>query len=298
MRAVVIHETGGPEVLRLEDVPDPEPGEGEVLVRVRAVAVNPIDWKLRKGMMPRALPAILGSDIAGVVERSHAEGFGEGEEVFGFASGAYAELAVARSEAIAHKPGALTDAQAAALPVAALTAWQALFDRGGLKAGQRALVAGGAGGVGHLAVQFAKQAGAVVIATGSPRNRDFVVGLGADEYINYTTQEVSELVREVDVAFDTVGGGVTASLIPCMREGGTLVTITGAVPEQEAAQAGVSAQMMIMKPDPEQLAHVGALVANGVVHVEVAEVMALEEVQRAHSLSESGRTRGKLILTP
>jgi len=298
MRAVVMHETGGPEVLLLQDVPDPEPGEGEVLVRVRAVAVNPIDWKLRRGFMPRPLPAILGSDIAGTVERSRAEGFSEGEEVFGFASGAYAELAIAGSGTIVHKPGALGDVQAAALPVAALTAWQALFDRGGLKAGQRALIAGGAGGVGHLAVQFAKQAGAVTIATGSERNREFVLGLGADQYIDYASQDVSELVHEVDVAFDTVGGETTRTLIPCMRRGGVLVTITGAAPEQEVAQAGVDAQMLIMSPNPEQLAHIGTLVADGVVHVEIAQTMPLAEVQRAHTLSESGRTRGKIILIP
>jgi NADPH:quinone reductase-like Zn-dependent oxidoreductase len=298
MRAVVIHETGGPEVLRLEDVPAPEPAVGEILVRIRAAAVNPIDWKFRRGLVPKQLPAILGSDASGTVERSEAEGFSEGEEVFGFVgSGAYAELALARSDTIVHKPGHLSDERAAALPVAALTAWQALFDRGGLRAGQRALIAGAAGGVGHLAVQFAKHAGAVTIATGSERNRDFVLGLGADEYIDYLAQDVSQAARDVDVVFDTVGGATTASLVPCVRPGGVLVTIAGPAPEQQAAAAGFSAQRFSMSPDPEQLADVAQLVADGVVHVEISETMALEDVQRAHVLSESGHTRGKIILT-
>lgn len=298
MRAVVIHETGGPEVLRLEDVPAPEPAVGEILVRIRAAAVNPIDWKLRRGLVPKQLPAILGSDASGTVERSEAEGFSEGEEVFGFVgSGAYAELALARSDTIVHKPGHLSDERAAALPVAALTAWQALFDRGGLRAGQRALIAGAAGGVGHLAVQFAKHAGAVTIATGSERNRDFVLGLGADEYIDYLAQDVSQAARDVDVVFDTVGGATTASLVPCVRPGGVLVTIAGPAPEQQAAAAGFSAQRFSMSPDPEQLVDIARLVADGLVHVEISETMALEDVQRAHVLSESGHTRGKIILT-
>ncbi len=299
MRAVVIHETGGPEVLHLEEVPDPEPLEGEVLVRVRAVAVNPIDWKLRRGFMPKPLPAILGSDISGTVERSLAEGFSEGEEVFGFASsGAYAELATSRSDMLAHRPAHLSDERAAALPVAALTAWQALFDRGNLQAGQVALIAGAAGGVGHLAVQFAKQADAKVIATGSQRNREFVLGLGADVYVDYASEDVASVAPgEADVVFDCVGGETTATLVACARAGGVFITIAGPPPEQEAAALGFTAQLLMMTPNAEQLERIGRLVADGVVHVEIEEAMPLEDVMRAHGLSESGRARGKIILT-
>src|SRR5436305_3230214 len=201
MRAVVMHETGGPDVLQLEDVDPPEPGEGEVLIRVHAASVNPVDWKMRRGGPGRPLPAVLGIDASGTVEASRAEGFGEGDEVFGRASGAYAELATAPAAQIARKPAELSHEQAAAIPVAGMTAWQGLFDHGGLERGQTALIAGAAGGVGHFGVQFAATvAGARAIGTGSFRNRDFVLGLGADEYVDYTEQDVSQAVSGVDVA--------------------------------------------------------------------------------------------------
>src|SRR5256714_1903472 len=165
MKAIVIHETGGPEVLRYEDVDRPEPGEGEVLIAVRAASVNPIDWKQRGSMEPDKLPAILGRDVSGVVEVSRADGFSEGDEVFGWtASGGYAEYATGPAAGIARKPPEVSFEVAAAIPVAGITAWQALFDKAGLESGQRALIAGAAGGVGHMAVQFAaKVAGAHTI---------------------------------------------------------------------------------------------------------------------------------------
>jgi NADPH:quinone reductase-like Zn-dependent oxidoreductase len=298
MRAVVVHETGGPEVLRLEEVERPEPGEGEVLIAVRAAAVNPIDWKYRRGLAPKQLPAVLGSDVSGAVEVSRADGFAAGDEVFGFAAtGGYAEFASTPARMIAKKPAGLSHVQAAAIPVASMTAWQALFDRAGLERGQTALIAGAAGGVGHFAVQFAKRAGAHVVGTGSARNRDFVLGLGADEYVDYTAQDVAEAVSGVDVAFDTVGGETTQELLQTVRKGGVLIVIAAAPPEQEAAARGARAELLIMSPNPEQLAEIGALVARGDVHVEIAETVPLEEAARAHTLSESGHTRGKIILT-
>jgi NADPH:quinone reductase-like Zn-dependent oxidoreductase len=299
VRAVVIHETGGPEVLREEDVDRPEPGDGEVLVRVRAASVNAIDWKYRRGVAPRPLPATLGEDVSGTVEVSNADGVAVGDEVFGIAaSGGYAELASAAAGALAPRPEGLDHEHAAALPVAGMTAWQALFDLGGLQPGQTALVAGAAGGVGHLAVQFAKHAGARVIGTGSARNRDFVLGLGADEYADYTEQDVATAVGDVDVAFDAVGGDTTASLVPTLREGGVLVTIAAAPPEDAARERGARAELLVMSPDPEQLARIAGLVAGGEVHVEVAEVLPLGQVRRAHELSESGHVRGKIVLVP
>ncbi len=298
MQAVVMHETGDPDVLRLEEVQRPEPGEGEVLIRVHAISVNPIDWKYRRGFIPKPLPAVLGSDVSGTVEVSRAEGFDEGDEVFGFAaSGAYAEFATAPAAIIAKKPSGISHEQAASIPVAGLTAWQALFDRGGLERGQTALTAGAAGGVGHLAVQLAKHAGARAIGTGSSRNRDFVLGLGADEYVDYTQQDVASAVSGVDVAFDTVGGETTQSLIPTVREGGALITIAGAPPEQEAAERGVRAELLIMSPNPDQLARIAELVAAGEVRMEIAHTLPLAEVAKAHELSESGHVRGKIVLT-
>jgi len=296
MRAVVLRETGGPEALRLEEAEPPDPADGEVLIRVHAASINPIDWKQRRGMSPKPLPAVLGSDISGTVEASRSDAFAEGDEVFGFArTGAYAELAATPAAMIAGKPAGVSHAVAAAIPVAGLTSWQALHDRGGLQAGQTALIAGAAGGVGHLGVQFAKRAGARAIGTGSSRNRDFVLGLGADEYVDYTQQDVAEAVSDVDVAFDTVGGQTTQSLLATVRRGGVLVTIAGAPPE-EAAERGVRAELLIMSASAEQLAAIAELVAAGEVHVEIAQTFPLSQVQQAHALSESGHTRGKIIL--
>ena len=256
------------------------------------------DWKARRGLSGRRLPAVLGRDVSGTVELSRDDGFAEGDGVFGYvAGGGYAEFALASTDTIAKKPAGLSYEQAAALPVAGMTAWQALFDRGGLEHGQTALIAGAAGGVGHLAVQFAKVAGARVIGTGSARNRDFVLGLGADEYVDYTEQDVGETVSGVDLAFDTVGGDTTQALVPTLRDGGILVTIANAPPEEAARAPCARAELLVMSPSSEQLARIGVLVASGEVRVEISEVLPLSEVQRAHELSESGHTRGKIVLT-
>jgi len=298
MQAVVMHETGNPDVLRFEQAERPEPRDGEVLIRVHAASVNPIDWKYRRGLIPKQLPAVLGNDVSGTVEVSRAEGFAEGDNVFGIApSGGYAELATAPAGVIAKKPAGVSHEQAAAIPVAGMTAWQALFDRAGLERGQTALIAGAAGGVGHFAVQFAKHAGARAIGTGSSRNRDFVLGLGADEYVDYTSQDIAESVRDVDVAFDTVGGETTQLLLPTVRDGGILVTIAGAPPAEAAAERGVRTELLVMSPSSEQLTRIAELVAAGDVHVEIAQTFPLAEVQRAHTLSEAGHTRGKIVLT-
>jgi len=298
MRAVVIKETGDPDVLHFEEVDSPPVGDGEVLIRVQAASVNPVDWKQRRGFSETQLPAVLGRDVSGTVEESRAEGFAQGDDVFGMASsGGYAELATAAADAIAMKPGGVTHEQVAGLPVAGLTAWQALFDRAGLERGQTALVAGAAGGVGHLAVQLAKHAGARVIGTGSSRSRDFVLGLGADEYVDYTQQDVGEVVSGVDVAFDTVGGETTESLLPTVREGGILVAIAGAPPEEAARERGVRTDVFRAGPSPEQLSRIAELVVGGQVRVELTKVLPLAEIRRAHELSESGHTRGKIVLT-
>jgi NADPH:quinone reductase-like Zn-dependent oxidoreductase len=298
MRAVLLRQTGGPDVLRVEDVEEPEPADGEVLIRVHAASINPIDWKYRRGLMPKDLPAILGNDVSGTVERSRADGFSDGDDVFGVASsGGYAEFATTPARLLAKKPPGVSHEQAAALPVGALTAWQALFDRGALQRGQTVLIAGAAGGVGHFAVQLAKHAGARVIGTGSASNRDFVLGLGADQYVDYRSEDVGGAVGGVDLVFDTVGGETTATLLPAVRDGGRLVTIAGAPPEAEAAARGVRAELLVMSPSSDQLAKVAALVASGDVEVEIAQTFPLADVAQAHALSEAGHTRGKLILT-
>jgi NADPH:quinone reductase-like Zn-dependent oxidoreductase len=298
MRAVLVHETGDLDVLRLEEMEPPEPGEGEVLIRVHAASVNPADWKVRRGLMPKQLPAVLGSDVSGTVEISRSEDFAAGDEVFGMATrGGYAEFTATPGTMIAKKPSGVSHEQAAAIPVAGLTAWQALFDRGGLERGQSAVMAGAAGGVGHLAVQFAEIAGARTIGIGASRNREFVLGLGAEDYVDYTRQNVSEAVSGIDLALDTVGGEMTGSLLPTLRRGGILVTIAAAAPEAAAKERGVRAELVIMSANRGQLARIAELVAAGDVHVEIAETFPLEQAAQAHALSESGHTRGKIVLT-
>lgn len=298
MQAVVVHETGDPDVLRYEEAERPEPADGEVLIAVRAASINAIDWKYRRGIAEKQLPAVLGNDVSGTVAVSRAAGFAEGDDVFGFAaSGGYAEFAATPAAVIAKKPAGVSHEQAAAIPVAGVTAWEALFDRGGLERGQTALIAGAAGGVGHFAVQFARVAGARPIGTGSSRNRDFVLGLGAEEYVDYTRQDVAEAVSGVDVALDTVGGETTQSLVPTLREGGIMVTIASAPPAEAAQRRGARAELLVMSPNPELLTRIADLVAAGDVRVELAEVIPLNEVQRAHELGESGHTRGKIVLT-
>ena len=284
-------------MLRIEDVERPEPGEGEIVIRVQAASINPVDWTYRRGLVERQLPAVLGEDVSGTVEVSRADGFVPGDDVLGITtSGGYAEYATASATAIALKPEGLSHAQAAALPVSGMTAWQALFDRGRLEPRQTLLIAGAAGGVGHLAVQFAKHAGARVIGTGSAPNREFVLSLGADEFIDYTHSEVADAVSGVDLALDTVGGATTASLLPALREGGTLVTIAYP-PEKPPQDCRCWVKPLIMRPSPVQLARIANLVASGAVRVEIAEEFELADVPRAHALCESGHARGKIVLT-
>jgi NADPH:quinone reductase-like Zn-dependent oxidoreductase len=297
MRAVLFHETGGPEVMSVEETDRPTPGDGEVLIRVHAASVNPADWKFRRGFMTTQLPAIPGRDASGTVEESNDDRFSLGDEVFGNIASTYAEYTTVSAGAIAKKPDALSHEQAAAIPVAGLTAWQGLFDKGGLERGQTVLISGAAGGVGHFAVQFARVNGVRSIGTGSGRNRDFVLGLGADEFVDYTQQDVADALSNVDVALDTVGGDVTATLVPTLREGGVIVTIASAPPEDAAAERGARAVMHVTSPNPEQLTRIAELVLSGEVKIEVSEVLPLDEVRRAHELSESGHVRGKIVLT-
>jgi NADPH:quinone reductase-like Zn-dependent oxidoreductase len=297
MRAVRFHETGGPEVLKVEETERPDPGDGEVLIRVRAASVNPIDWKQRSGYAEVPLPAVPGRDLAGTVEESNDSRFSPGDNVFGNPGGTYAEYVAAPGDFLAKMPADLSFEQAAAIPVAGLTAWQGLFDKGGLESGQTALISGAAGGVGHFAVQFARVAGAQAVGTASARNRDFVLGLGADRCVDYTSEDVSQVVSDVDVALDTVGGDVTATLVPTLREGGAIVTIASAPPEEAAAERGARAIMHVTSPSPDQLTRIAELVLAGEVRIEITEVLPLNDVQRAHELSETGHVRGKIVLT-
>ena len=301
MKAVVINEYGDNDKLQFIDVTRPQPQAGEVLVKVHAAGVNPVDWKIRGGMGARlglTLPIRLGGEIAGTIE-TVGEGVGdftEGDAVYGIIkSGGFAEYAIAKTGDVAPKPACLDFVPAAAVPLGALTAWQAIFDLANLDRGQRLLITGASGGVGSLAVQLAKAKGAHVTGTASGRNEEFVRDLGADEFVDYTKQPFEEAVKDVDVVFDTVGGDTFQKAFHTLKKGGFLVTSV-AFPADEAQGFGVRAARVQCKPDAGQLAAIRALVDAGKVKAHVATVLPLAEVKQAFQLSESRRTRGKIVL--
>ncbi len=305
MKAVRIHAYGGPEVLVYEDVARPEAAAGEVLIRVHAAGVNPADWKTRSGpARPGAmLPMILGWDVSGTVEALGPEvtEFHEGDAVYGMirfpqAGATYAEYVTAPVSQIAHKPAKIDHIHAAAVPLAGLTAWQALFEKAHLTAGQTVLILGAAGGVGHLAVQLAKSQGAYVSGTASTRNIEFLHRIGVDQAIDYTTTALETAVHNVDVVFDTVGGEARERSLRVIKQGGTLVSIVFGRSSAEQVVAGVNVQGMFVQPNAAQLAQIAQLIDAGKVHITVDTVLPLANAQKAHELSETHRTRGKIVL--
>lgn len=310
MRAITQVRPGGPEVLELVETERPVPGRTEILVRVHAAGVNPSDWKTRArgvfadGAQP---PFTLGFDVCGVVA-AVGQGvtvFKPGDEVFGMPrfphpAGAYAEYVTAPARHFAHRPAALDHVHAAALPLAALTAWRGLVDTADVRPGQRVLIHAAAGGVGHLAVQIAKSRGAYVIGTAREAKHAFLRGLGADELIDYTRQDFAHQLKDIDVALDTVGGTYGPRSLRTLRPGGTLITLSSpddAVPAEEAHAADAHAVFMLVEPDQEGLRQIASLVDSGQLRVEIEEVVPLAEAARAHELGETGRTTGKLVLS-
>ena len=306
MKAILINEYGNENVLNYTDVERPEPQSGEVLVKVHVAAVNPADWKIRDGMgemFGLKLPLILGGDIAGTIEEVglEVENFKQGDAVYGMTvsggfSGAYAEYALAKADAIAPKPESINFEEAAAIPIAALTAWQAMFNLANLSSGQRILIAGASGGVGSMAVQLAKAKGAFVIGTASGKNEQFVRDLGADEFVDYTRQPFEEVVKDVDVVFDTVGDDTQERAFQTLKKGGFLVTSAQTPSEEKAKEFGVEAAFVFCKPNAEQLAEINRLIEEGKLKIHIETVLPLAEVKKAHQLSQSGRTRGKIVL--
>lgn len=264
MKAVRFHTYGPPDVLVYEDAPKPEPAAGEVLVRVHATSVNPIDWKIRAGHLKSfreyPLPFILGWDVSGVVESvgSGVHGFKPGDEVYGFPdssrNGAYAEYIAVNESKLAHKPRSLDHIHAAAIPLAGLTAWQALFDTAGLTAGQKVLIQAAAGGVGHLAIQFAKIKNLYVAGTASGRNQEYLKQLGCDLPLNYETTRFEEIVHDYDAVIESMGGDVRTRSWKVLKKGGILVALIGPPPSEEDAKAhGVRASIIWGKPTPISL---------------------------------------------
>ncbi|MEB8341937.1 NADP-dependent oxidoreductase [Streptomyces endophyticus] len=309
MRVITQQALGGPEVLTVVDAPEPRPLPTEVLVRVKAIGLNPLEALLRAGGFPPLLgppPFVLGWDISGVVEEgSLTYRFRPGDEVFGMplfprAANAYAEVVAAPALHLVRKPASLSHVEASALPVVGLTAWQGLVDLGGVTEGDRVLVHGGGGGVGHVAIQIAKALGAHVVTTASGRKRKLVEELGADEVIDYTTVDFTEAVRDIDVVLDTLGGDIAERSLAALRPGGHLVT---AVADDDARliagyeAAGMRFSGIAVDPDPVALRGLVDLVERGRLRVHVQETFPFERVTDAHRLLDGGHLQGKLVLT-
>ena len=308
MRAITQQALGGPEVLELVDLPQPEPAPTEVLVRVAAAGVNPVDWKVRlRGGFLGDPPFTVGWDVAGTVEKlgPGVTRFAVGDRVFGMPrfpkqAACYAEFVTSPSRQLARTPEGLSDVEAAALPLAGLTAWQALVETADVQPGQRVLVLGAAGGVGHLAVQIAKARGAYVIGTARSSKHGFLAELGADEAVDYSLGPVEEAVGDVDVVLDLVGSEATAGTVRTLRDGGLFIVVPSAAgieSLEELAGERVRVTAILVEPDRAGLEALAGLVESGELRPHVSQTFPLEDAASAHEAGETGRTQGKLVLT-
>lgn len=305
MKAIRIHEHGGPEVLRFEDAPVPNPGKGEVRIKVHAVGVNPVDWKVRDGYgkerFNRKYPFIPGWDVAGVIETvgPGATRFSVGDEVFGYTNlardGAYAQYVVAAETELAKKPKKLDFVQSASVPVGALTAWQAM-EMAQLAAEQTILIHAAAGGVGMFAVQIANHMGAKVIGTASTRNAEFVRSLGVDQFIDYTAEPFERQVKDVDVVFDTVGDDTQRRSFEVLKKNGFLVSLVSDPSAELAEKSEVGVGLARVRPNHLQLETIALMLDRGKLKTEIQTVLPLEKAAEAHELSQTLHVRGKIVL--
>jgi len=304
MKAVRIHEFGGPETLKVEELAKPEPKAAEVLIRILGASVNPVDYKIRQGgyLGEDALPLTLGRDVAGVIEAvgDGVDEFKEGDAAYAMldrAHGGYAEYVAEPISNCAKKPAKLDFIQAAAVPLAGLTAWQGLFDHGGLKDGQTVLIHGAGGGVGHFAVQFAVARGAKVVATCSGQDADFVKGLGAAEVIDYHKEKFEDRVHEVDLVYDLVGGETQARSFAVIANGGVLVSTLQEPDKARAAERRIRGAHYMAAPNGAQLAEIGRLIDAGKVAPSIQGVFPLAEAAQAEQTLETEHVRGKVVLS-
>jgi NADPH:quinone reductase-like Zn-dependent oxidoreductase len=302
MKAIRIHQFGDANTLKLEDAPNISIGDDQLLVRVRAAGVNPIDWKIRQGymkdVMPTQFPLTIGQDFAGeVVDKGKSiTQFTKGDRVFGFAEGSYAEYAAAQASRVAKIPGGMDFATAAALPTAGLTALQIIRDFVGAKPGTTILIHGAAGGVGSFASQIAKNSGARVIGTATGSDIEYLKSIGVDEVIDYKRERFEDKVRNVDAVVDLVGGDTNARSYGVVKRGGVLVSTVQPPDEAAAQRAGIRAQHIVMKRNSADLFELAQLVAKGAVKPRMDKTMSLGEAKEAQQLSETGKTDGKVIL--
>ncbi len=306
MKAVRMHRYGGPEVLVYEDAPRPQAGQGEVLVRVHAAAINPVDWKIREGYgkdrIGHKLPLIPGWDVSGVVEDvgPGVTRLKAGDEVYSrpdvSRDGAYAEYIVIEEPLVALKPKSIDHVHAAGIPLAGMTAWQSLLETAQLAAGQTVLIHAASGGVGSFAVQLAKWKGAHVIGTASAANHDFLRDLGVDEVIDYKTTRFEDVVHDADVVLDTIGGDTQQRSWQVLRKGGMLVSLLEPPSQEEAKAHGVRQAHVFMQPRLERLQEIARVVDDGKLKCFVDTVLPLSEARRAQELSQTGHARGKIVL--
>ncbi len=313
MKAIAIEAFGGSDQLRLMDLPMPQPAAGEIRIRVKAAAVNPVDWKVCEGKLqgriPHEFPLIPGWDAAGVVDACGpgAAKFKPGDEVYAYCRkpllkhGTYAEYLCIAESAAARKPARLSFEEAAAVPLAGLTAYQCLVDAAGLKSRQSALIHAAAGGVGGFGVQIAKNLGARVLGTAGTANQAYIRTLGVDEPIDYTKQDFVAAAKRlhpegVDVAFDTVGGAVQAKSADALKKGGVLVSILAYADEAALKAKGIQTKYVFVAPNAAQLEVLAKWADEGRLRVPLAAVLPLAEAAKAHDLSRGGHTRGKIVL--
>ena len=307
MKAVRIHEFGGPEVLKVEEIDRPTPQPDEILIKIYASGVNPVDWKIRSGKnyerYKNPMPITLGWDMAGVVEDmgKDVKGFAKGDEVYARPDlnkdGTYAEYITVKANNVGFKPKSIGFNEAAAVPLAALTAWQGLFDHGKLQQGQRILIHAAAGGVGTFAVQFAKWKGAYVIGTASEDNIDFLKHLGADKVINYKKQRFEDVVKDIDVVFDLIGGDTQTRSVAVLKNGGILVSTVGITTDKDVlAKKNIHGEAYMAQSYPDQLNEIARLIDEGKIKPIVADIMPLDKAAEAQRISAEGHTRGKIVL--
>jgi NADPH:quinone reductase-like Zn-dependent oxidoreductase len=304
MKAIVAHEYGGPEVLKFEEVSRPEPKQNEVLVRVIASGVNPADPLTLSGKYAREfgthLPLIPGYDIAGIVEKTGAKitKLKVGDAVYGYPTfgGGWAEYVTVTEGEVATKPHSLSFAEAAAVPMGALTAWQALVDTAQLQAGQTILIHGGSGGVGSFAVQIAKARGALVVATASTANQDLLKQLGADQTIDYTKTKFEEVVHIVDAVLDPVGKDTLARSYGLVKKGGIVMSLVSRVDKAKLEKHGIRGASISVHPDAEDLAEIAQLIDAGKIKPVVTKVLPLSEAIAAQRQAATHHTRGKIVV--
>lgn len=306
MKAVQIYKFGGVDELKYEEAPKPEIKSDDVLIKVHATSINPVDWKVREGHMPgsekRTFPIILGWDVSGTIEMvgSDVKDFRKGDAVYArpnvSRNGTYAEYVAVNAAEIALKPKSIDHIHAAAVPLAGITAWQGLFDHGKLEAGQKVLIHAAAGGVGTYAVQLAKWKGAYVIGTSSQQNLDFLKKLGVDEVIDYKNEAFETKLKDLDLVFDLVGGDTQKKSLEVLKPGGILVSTVGLRDEAAIKAKGMIGAQFMAQSSPDDLTNLANLIDDGKLKPIIAEVLTLPQAAEAQQKSEAGHTRGKVVL--